>query len=527
MMAAAALLGAVLLGIRSSSVEGILTGDAGWELLVKSVPDETPRTCYKTPGLPSWLQGTYLVGGPAKFELAEYKFHGIFDGFGMMNRFEFEDQQVCYTSVWLDTNYLRVSEEKQCPVGILFEPTTPTQPMICSLEGGAPGGDNNWVNTILVGGEALLLSDTSTMLRMDLQTLDQPGKKKWSNDQPNGQPDWIMGDHKATSGSAHPVQRPGTNTWISIVVEAGLPMMEHSYVAFYTYEGDINGAQPRKKLGMSAPLEYPPFLHSFGVTPNYVVLPVTLGLGKNPKCKDNTVLCGIRPIWQGIHVIDSSGSVTVFDTEPFAHVHIINSFENATGVTLDLGAYRNGTDPFSESPALDIAKFLSKKDRDTENPTRSVVTRLHLHLSGPLQGKATFSDFHQIAGSTSDFFRINQRQIGLPYCFYYGTQWFHDGNTYANMAVVKHDVCTDTKTYWSSPNVYVGEPFMIPSPSGAEDDGVVVFVALDGQHGHSMYVTLDAKTMRELNGTRVDLPSHIPFTAHGDFFPRTGSEIFA
>lgn len=52
--------------------------------------------------------------------------------------------------------------------------------------------DNNWVNTILVGGEAMMLTDATAMLRMDLDTLEFHGFKAWY--------DKLMG-----MGSAHPV----------------------------------------------------------------------------------------------------------------------------------------------------------------------------------------------------------------------------------------------------------------------------------------------------------------------------------
>ena len=87
------------------------------------------------------------------------------------------------------------------------------------------------------------------------------------------------------------------------------------------------------------------------------------------------------------------------------------------------------------------------------------------------------------------------------------------------MAVLKHNLCTGARTYWARDQVYVGEPYFIPQPSGREDEGLVVFVALDGPLRRSRLVTLDATTMQEVPGTSVLLDRHIPFTAHGNFFP--------
>jgi len=239
-------------------------------------------------------------------------------------------------------------------------------------------------------------------------------------------------------------------------------------------------------------------------------------MGHDPECTDPTIMCGIIALWQGIHVVDKQGTLTVFDTDPFYHVHIVNSFENETGVTLDVGGYDSS--PFAVSGALDIKMFLNKTVRDA-NPLRAVLRRVHMHFSGPLAGQATFETFEKIEGSHTDFYRVNPSNVGLPYCVYYATQWWHDSVSYASMAVMKHDLCSGERVYWSSPDVYVGEPMLIPKPGGAEDDGVVVFVALDGSKGTSKFVTLDAKTMKEMDSAGIDLDVHIPFTAHGNFFP--------
>jgi len=268
---------------------------------------------------------------------------------------------------------------------------------------------------------------------------------------------------------------------------------------------------------MGGDLKHAAFMHSYGVTPNFVVMPLTLGTGYDPTCKSLGLLCLLVGQWQGIHVINNDGAVTVFDTDPFYHVHIVNAFENATGVTLDVGGYDQS--PFTVSGALDIFLLLNKTTRDA-NPVRAVMRRVHMHLSGPLTGKATYQTFNKIPGSHTDFFKMNPKLIGLPYCYYYGTQWWHDGVNYANMAIMKHNLCTDTSTYWTATDHYVGEPFFIPNPDAVdEDDGVVVFLALDGPNRRSKFVTIDAKTMQEVDGTEVHLSTHIPFTAHGNFLP--------
>merc|ERR1712166_564168 len=171
-----------------ASVDAVqAASEPGWELLVTTA-EPTARTCYQTPGLPAYARGTYVVGGPAQFELGDYKFGAIFDGFGIMNRFELGTGEICFTSDWLDTLYKSKSEEGQCPVGMLFENTVPpSRPLACENPFTVGiGGDNNWVNVIEVGGEAVMLSDTPLMMRLDIDTMAQPGRKQWLDDDKNG-----------------------------------------------------------------------------------------------------------------------------------------------------------------------------------------------------------------------------------------------------------------------------------------------------------------------------------------------------
>jgi len=418
----------------------------------------------------------------------------------------------------LDTLYRNQSIASKCAKGLTFDATTPPASPLCLIG----GGDNNYVNTIKVGNEILLLTDTNIMLRMDIDTLAQPGHKHWTNDGDamhlNAEnPNWTK--HLPLTGSAHPLKRPGTNHFVGITSDATFIPWQKSYIDLLTYDGEVATSQPRRKIGSTLPLDHVPFLHSFGVTPNYVVIPLGLGLGFNPKSAEMGHVMGSMLFqWQGIHVVDLKGSAKLFmDMKPFAHVHIINAFENGTGITVDLGAYDNA--PFANTGATNIHMTLNKTIRDA-NPVRATPRRYHLHMSGPLAGKTTVMNFAKVPNSHSDFFKVNSRYSGKPYCHYYATQWWHDGASYASMAIMKHDVCKDQVTFWKRPNVYPGEPMFVASEKATvEDDGLVVFAAIDGVKRVSMFVTLDAKTMTEINGTDVHLASHIPFTAHGEFFP--------
>jgi len=497
--------------------------DAGAELLVTDGGPAVPRTCYAAQKLPTYARGTYLIGGPAQFDVGEYHYQGIFDGLGKVNRFELREGEICYTSAWLNTGMyqaaMKAQKEGKPPRGLLFEGTVPTRPAcpllnpLCDL---VAANDNNWVNMIPVGRELLLLSDTPTMVRMDLETLSCLGLKAWSDDTtpPMGppSPNWVSAMHVGTMGSAHPLLRPGSSTYVEVMDEiATVPVLTKPKVDIYTFEASAVGPQARRKIA-SVEADGTRYFHSFGVTPNYVVLFFNFKLSLTT---DPYLLDAFRGAWDGIRVVDANGGVQAFETEPFYHVHIVNSFENASGVVVDLGAY--GEPPFAKTAALDRALFLNKTARDSQR-ARATVRRLHMHLAGPLKGQVTFEDLLP-RGRSVDFFQVSPERRGLPYCVYYAVEWWHDDASYLSEAILKHDVCRGARSYWGRPDTYVGEPFFIGSggPGAEEDDGLLVFVALDGQRRRSRLVALDARSLREV--AEVELPGHIPFTAHGQYIP--------
>lgn len=477
-------------------------------------------------GVPDYLQGLYIVSGPARWEQDDYKFQALFDGFGKLNRFEVGGGKVCYTSSWLNTTFSRESEKRGQPVGMLFEETIPkrTCPLldpICNMKVPA---DNDWVNLIQIGDDTCLLTDAPQMLKIDLETLETEESKVWADDVQPAMgapvPSWISKGHVGTSGSAHPTRRPGTSTYVDLVSVMGPLPGENSSIDVYSFDASKTGPQNRTLLAR-VEASQTPYMHAFGVTPNYIVLPFNHMMA-TPNMLHPTLMGTIVEHWDGIRIIDNENKVHTFDTaDQFFHVHTVNSFENDTGVTLDVGAFQ--TTPFQKSGQMDIAMFINKSDRDA-NPVRNVVRRLHFHFSGPLAGEVTSEDFNQVANSSSDFFRVHPDYVGMPYCIYYATQWWADGENFASMAIVKHDVCKGVKTYWRRPNTYPGEAEMVPGPSGAEEDGVVMFVALDGEKEKSMLVILDAETFEELQVT--ELPARIPFTAHGQFLPPLAEKAF-
>jgi beta,beta-carotene 9',10'-dioxygenase len=83
--------------------------------------------------------------------------------------------------------------------------------------------------------------------------------------------------------------------------------------------------------------------------------------------------------------------------------------------------------------------------------------------------------------------------------------------------LIKQNVEAEKLASWSEKDAFPGEPVFVPAPNaGAEDEGVLLSVVLDGAGEHSFLLVLDAATMRE--SARAYAPHVIPFGFHGNYF---------
>ena len=109
--------------------------------------------------------------------------------------------------------------------------------------------------------------------------------------------------------------------------------------------------------------------------------------------------------------------------------------------------------------------------------------------------------------------RINQQYSGKPYQYVYGIHVEKPG--YFSDSIFKIDTKAGKSLTWSpKTNHLPSEPIFIPDPKGsAEDDGALVFVAMDAGRQKSSLVFLNATTMNELG--RAQMPIVMGYGFHG------------
>ncbi|CAE8639265.1 unnamed protein product [Polarella glacialis] len=341
---------------------------------------------------------------------------------------------------------------------------------------------------------------------------------------------WIQGRHEFDkdkledvvpySGSAHPVNHPVTGDWIDSVGNSNL-LTGGAQINFY----HLNEDDPNRRTSLgNVTFDHPPYMHSFGITENYLVLPrmpVQLSI---TDIMIKPLSAGFQDLKMSTPGIDNAfvllpleGSRKVIRAflpldDMLYFVHTVNAYETATDIIIDLTT--SSHNPFA-SHGLSLP---ANKDKAVMRHkfTPEVVKRFVIPLQ---EGKPVVASVISDPRTSTDFTKINPRFAGKKHCFFWAVENKHGGESYASIAIVKYDLCYGSPAkHWFRQSWYPSEALMIPSsePSAAEDDGILVFTALDGAADQSYLVTVDAQTM-EIRSEAGPFP-RVGFTTHGQFY---------
>lgn len=494
--------------------------DIGWNLLFESASEEFQDHCVQLPAaFSSWAEGDFVISSTGLYEMGDRRFTGVLDAFGKIHRFSMKGKEVCATYRILRSGFYNESRKKgTVSDGMLFYDTTPARPPcplwypLCHAD--APN-DNTFVNSIRVNKQLLTLTDSPHMLVVDPVSMQVMGKKNFE--------DRLTG-MMAFSGSAHPLKHPTTGAWVDFV---GNYQALHGTAKLRVFALSEENPDTRVQI-IEVDYDSCPYMHSFGLTSGHLVLPkmpmkfdMMASLSKPMSQCFEHIKVNEASQDNGFVIIDlSSGAMRRLSLpvdEPLYYVHTVNAYENDTDIVIDLTT--SNQDAF-ESSLFVVSSIKDKALRD-QSP-HMVVKRFVVPLSDndsrPIQS-SLLSD----PRFSTDFPSINNRLHGKHYCFYWAVEWFQDLKSFASVAIVKHNVCTGGDAIrWHRQFWYPSEATLISSPdaNAAEDEGTLVFTALDGVNEVSFLVTIDAQTMQTISEAG-PFP-RISFTTHGKFY-RAGS----
>ena len=458
-----------------------------------SQPAEVEETRLDLRGeLPEWLEGTLLRNGPAVFEVGPERFRHWFDGLAMLHRFTFAAGAVSWESRFLASKAWRDAVGK----GRITHREFGTDPHRSYLRRiAAPPTDNANVNVLDVGGSYVATTETVKMHELRPDALETVGRFRYER-----------GPFGVTQ-PAHPHYDPNTGEWISYVTSP----VRSAYKVFRV----VPGTRQAELIAAVAAKE-PAYIHSFALTPSFVVLveyplvfkPVELGLSGRPFI-ENFKWKPDRPTRFIVIRRAGGGLERVHETEPFFCFHHVNAFEGEDGLTVDLTHYPDD--------GIVRGLYLDRLRDPSSTLELGEVRRYRLPRGG---GDVT----HEVlCAERADFPRINLWRNTGPYRYLFAAGTRSNPSENFIDQLFKLDLETRAVQTWFEDGSYPGEPvFVSASQEGREDEGVILCLVLNAEPGGSFLLVLDAVDFSEL--ARAELPQRVPFGLHGQFFDAPGVE---
>lgn len=455
--------------------------------------------------IPSWLSGSLLRNGPAKFEVGPDRFRHWFDGFAMLHRFTFHDGVVSYANKFLQSDQYKISMEQ----GRIAFGQFATDPCKAIFKGTITESVNANVSIKKVAGDFVAMTETPLPIAFDPHTLETLGVVHYE--------DTLTGHH----GSAHPHYDFKRRMSVSYMIEFNMPSIFHVY-------GLPDDKHRRQEIGSYTLLE-PSYLHSFAITEQYIVI-VEFPYRVNPLNLLNSAKPFIenyewRPQEPAKFVVmrKKNGSIVGnYETNAFFSFHHVNAFEREDEVIVDISAY--------DSPAVIQSLYLDQLRGNGYQPALENTA----DASGNSHAEGELRRYHISLGSSAVTYEICATEsVELPtinyrcvnasdYHFVYGVSTAKNKVEAFSARLIKVDV--DAKygrntRMWSEEFCYPGEPIFAAAPDmQAEDDGVILSVVLDAKKGNSFLLVLDAHSFEEIG--RAEVPHHIPLGFHGEYFPQ-------
>jgi beta,beta-carotene 9',10'-dioxygenase len=457
------------------------------ELGFTSMEEETAVDSLPLTGeLPPWLGGALVRVTPAKLEVGDRRLGHWFDGLAMLNRFGFADGRVSYKSRFLRSGAYQEAERGRVRPGFGTDPCRSIFKRVQAIFS-PEATDNPNVNLARIGERYIAMTETPMPVEFDPETLATLGYLDYTDG---------MRAHVTT---AHPHHDPDRDELVNYVAR-------FSRMSEYVLYGLPAGGTERRVIAR-LPVQRPAYMHSFGMSERHLILaecplrvnPLRLALSGKPFIQNYRWDAAEGTKFQ---VIDrETGALRgTYETDAFFCFHHVNAFERGDELVVDLVAY-------------DDASIIDALYLDERGPRGSIPPAELRRYTIDLERGGVRSE--ALAEGSVELPRIDyRRRSGRDYRYAYFAGW--DGDWLDRL--VKVDVGAGSRSLWSAPGSYPGEPVFVREPGAeAEDAGVVLSVVLDAAAGRSFLLVLDAQTFEER--ARAEAPHHIPFGFHGQHLP--------
>lgn len=441
--------------------------------------------------IPDWLQGQVIRNGPGTFSVGNEYYRHWFDGLAMLHKFTIGAGQISYQNRFLPC---KAYNEAMAQGRIRYSEfaTDPTRSAAGKVFAVFDQRitDSAKVNVIRLAGKYLALGETSRQIEFDPNTLQALGEFNYEK------------KYRQHITTVHPHFDFSENAAYQLVTRFG--RVSHYRFLRMTDHGTT-------RVVAEIPVAKPAYLHSFGLSPRFIVLaefpllvqPLKLLFQVKPFIENFTWLPdrGTR-----FYLIDrNTGTFTRLESEAFFAFHHINAFERGDELLVDINAYPDAR--------VIQAFYLSQiADEKSEIPFGS-FRRYRIDL------RAKKLAWEQITDECLELSNFDYQRLNMDgnYQFVYGVSLNKNWRQGFYNQLVKIDIKNSGAQTWQAENCYPGEPLFVGKPDRSrEDDGVILSVVLDAAQGHSYLLILDARSLTEL--ARAQVPHPILMGYHGAFF---------
>jgi beta,beta-carotene 9',10'-dioxygenase len=446
--------------------------------------------------VPPWLDGRLLRNGPGRFHAGDREVNHWFDGFALLRAFDIGDGAVRYSARFLGSEaFEHASREGE--LGFMEFGTNPDHGLLRRLYQVARGRftDNASVTITRIGGEFAAVTETPRSVVFDPETLAARRTHTFDD------------DLAVTWSLAHTHYDFAREQAVGLGVDLG---RESRYRVYRRPKG----ASRRAEIG-SVAVDRPSYMHSFALTTDHVVLtehpfdttPLRMARGK-PFVENFSwrPAAGTRFL-----VLDRETGALVAErrVDPFFTFHHANAFTDDGTVVVDLVAFDDA------SVVTDLS--LDELRRPDARPPGGELRRYCVPLDGgPIERE-------RLHAGPFEFPMVDyRRRAGRKHRYVWGAGSEADRPRGFLDCLRKVDTERgEVAATWTDPDTFPGEPVFVGRPGrDAEDDGVLLSVALDAAAERSVLLVLDASDLTER--ARAPLPEVLPMGFHGQFFTDDG-----
>lgn len=431
--------------------------------------------------VPADLTGMFVRNGPAKHERGEQRYRHLFEGDGMVQKFNIADGKISHQGKFLNTP--KFSQEQSADRFLFSGPDT-------KLNNALPISSVDQVNTantnvIAVNDELWALWEGGSATSINRDDLSYQGQVNLGD-----------GNHygnklKGMPFSAHPKVDPNGDIW-----NFGLHPSGHVVVYHLSARGKLmklNLVDTGYKGGM---------LHDFLITQNHVLLILpSLVRDRSKEGLFNSISFD-KALPMRVLVLDKNTlkPTKQYELPPAFVFHFGNAWQNANGdITFDASIYQD-IGVLHELADVMVGKQVAQ-------PSLAHTTLFTLHKNGAVSQKK----FDEI----SDFPRVCEHLTGLQnrYLFHLSS---NKTSLWSN-SVVARDLNNDRIDQYKFGNEYLVEEHVPICPTGKEGVGYLIGTAL---HVPSKRTCLNIFNMAKVADgpiARAWLPYHLPLGFHGNF----------